>query len=87
MALAIYEGFEQIELWGFQLKNTKARYSECYTFERPAFFYWVKQARDRGIEVTYQHEIEKLPFLPGDPTTYEGPLYGFSTKPEPDWKE
>ena len=87
VALAIYEGFERIELWGFALRLTKPGRGDFYAFERPAFFYWVQQARDRGIEVTYQREIEELPFAPGDPTTYDGPLYGYATKPEPDWRE
>lgn len=87
IALAIYEGFGRIELWGFALSNTKLRTGECYEWERPAFFYWVQQARDRGITVTYQREIEKLPFAPGDPITYDGPLYGYATKPELDWRE
>jgi hypothetical protein len=82
IALAILEGFERIELWGFRLTNDKRRYSACYEWERPGFFYWVQQARDRGIEVTYQKEVERLPFAPGDPTTYTGPLYGYDTKPE-----
>ncbi len=83
IALAIYEGFERIELWGFALTDTKP--GEAHEWERPCFFYWVKQARDRGIEVTYQPEVMKIPFEPGDPTTYTGTLYGYDTKPEEDW--
>lgn len=85
IAFAIYEGFERIELWGFALSDAKRRYSACYKFERPGFFYWVQQARDRGIEVVYQEEIARLPFEPGDPDEYTGLLYGYSTKPEPEW--
>ena len=77
---AIFDGFERIELWGFALSDRKPR--DAYLFERPCFFYWVKQARSRGIEVTYQAEIEQLPFEPGDPSTFTGPVYGFETKPE-----
>lgn len=78
--LAIYMGFERIELWGFMLRDNKP--GEAYKFERPCFFYWVKQARDRGIEVFYQQAVEELPFEPGDPSTYTGPVYGYETKPE-----
>ena len=79
IALAIMEGFERIEFWGFRLADKPARPHECYKFERPCFFYWVKRARDLGIEVTYQPEVEAIPFEPGDPATYTGPLYGFET--------
>lgn len=81
IAFAILEGFERIELWGFELRDSKL----YYKLERPCVFYWIKQARDRGIEVTYQAAIEKIPFEPGDPDDHKGPLYGYSTKPEPDW--
>lgn len=82
IALAIMEGFKRIELWGFELRDSKP--NEAYTFERPCFFFWVQEARQRGIEVVYQPEIAALPFEPGDPATYAGTLYGFETKPELD---
>lgn len=87
LAFAIISNPRRIELWGFTLQDKPDRKNECYKFERPCFFYWVQQARNRGIEVWYQSEIEALPFEPGDPDTYDGPLYGFGTKPEPDWIE
>lgn len=77
---AVMEGATRIELWGFALSDRKPR--DAYLFERPCFFYWVKQARSRGVEVIYQPEIENLPFEPGDPTKFDGPVYGFQTKPE-----
>jgi len=80
VAFAIYKGFERIELWGFRLSDSKPNHA--YTWERPCFFYWIQQARDRGIEVWYQPEIEALPFIVGDPSTYTGTLYGYETKPE-----
>lgn len=83
LAFAILEGFDRIELWGFALSDKKP--GERYRFERPCFFYWVQEARNRGIDVWYQNEIEDLPFEPGDPDTYDGLLYGYSTKPEPGW--
>ena len=87
IALAILEGFERIELWGFELRDTKP--GSAFAWERPCFAYWVKQARDRSIEVFYQQAIHTLEdagkLIPGDPDTYDGLLYGYSTKPEPDW--
>ena len=87
IALAIYEGFERIELWGFELRDTKP--GSAFAWERPCVAYWIQQARDRGIEVFYQEALQKLyadgKMIPGDPDTYDGKLYGYSTKPEPDW--
>lgn len=87
LALAIWEGFERIELWGFELRDTKP--GSAFAWERPCFWYWVLQARDRGVEVFYQDAITKLvdagKMIPGDPDTYTGKLYGFSTKPEEGW--
>lgn len=87
IAYAILEGFNRIELWGFVLKRGKGY--EDYSYERPCIAYWIKQARDRGIEVTYQEPIAELykagKMVPGDPDAYTGPLYGYSTKPDPDW--
>lgn len=70
IALAIYEGFERIELWGFELKRDRQ-----YDFERPCFFWWVEEARRRGIEVIIPPGVEITPG--GDPASYTGPLYGF----------
>ena len=78
-AKAIMDGAERIEFWGFRLADKPAKPHMCYKFERPCFFYWVKQARDKGIEVTYQPEVEAIPFEPGDPATYTGSLYGYET--------
>lgn len=87
IAFAILEGFERIELWGFELRDTKP--GSAFEFERPCFAYWVKAAQDRGIDVFYQdavtHLYEAGKMIPGNPDTYDGKLYGFSTKPEPDW--
>lgn len=87
IAFAIYEGFERIELWGFELRDTKP--GSAYRFERPCVAYWIKMAQDSGVEVFYQKILERLyeqgKMIPGDPDTYDGLLYGYSTKPEPDW--
>ena len=84
-AFAIYEkeigikDWDRFEFWGFALVEKPARSHTCYKFERPCFFYWVNEAKKRGIEVIYQEAIQKLPFEPGDPKTYTGPLYGYCT--------
>lgn len=87
IALAILEGFERIELWGFALRDTKP--GSAFAWERPCVAYWIKQAQDAGIDVFYQTAIKDLyaagAMLPGDPDAYDGLLYGYSTKPEPEW--
>ena len=87
IAFAIYEGFERIELWGFELRDTKPK--SVFAFERPCFAYWVQVAKERGIDVFYQDAITKLyadgKMIPGNPDTYDGKLYGYSTKPSIGW--
>jgi hypothetical protein len=73
IAFAIYEGFKRIELWGFMLSQRKPLYAR----ERPCFFYWVEEARRRGIEVVYPAEVGEGEA--GDPFEYTGPLYGYET--------
>lgn len=75
IALAIYEKFERIELWGFEVRTTKKKYA----FERPCIFYWIEEARKRGIEVWTPPELILDPYTIGDPDTYDGPLYGYET--------
>lgn len=82
-AYAIMQKPTRIEYWGLALSDRKA--GEAYTFERPCMFYWIQQARDRGIDVWYPPEVEAIPFEPGSAEAYTGLLYGFSTKSEPDW--
>ena len=87
IALAIFEGFDRIELWGFELRDTKP--GSAFAWERPCVAYWIHRAREEGVDIWYQKAIEKLyeagKMIPGDPEAYDGPLYGYSTKPEPDW--
>ena len=87
IAFAVSLGFERIELWGFELRDTKP--GSAFAWERPCVAYWIAEARRHGVEVWYQAALEKLyaagKMVPGDPDTYTGPLYGYATKPEPDW--
>lgn len=76
IALAIYEGFERIELWGFEVRASKP----AYAYERPCIAYWIYEAERRGITVwTPPEMIRPTPEEAGDPNTYTGPLYGFDT--------
>ncbi len=75
VAFAIMEGFERIELYGFELKRDRQ-----YDFERPCLSYWVNEARERGIEIFVPPDLDGVPVdfgPPGDPSTYSGPLYGY----------
>ena len=87
IAFAVYLGFTRIELWGFELRDTKP--GSAFAWERPCVAYWIAEARRRGVEVWYQAAIERLyadgKMVPGDPDAYTGGLYGYSTKPEPEW--
>lgn len=82
IALAIMEGFERIELWGYDMPATSD-----HAYQRPCFAYWVEQARKAGVEVV----IPRGAFLgpagdnvpPGNPDTYTGPLYGY--EPHTPW--
>ncbi len=70
IAFAIIEGFERIELWGFELRRDKE-----YDWERPCFFYWVDQAKRAGVDVFIPPGVDISE--PGDPSAYDGPLYGY----------
>lgn len=70
IAFAIYEGFERIELWGFELSL-----GWKYAYERPCFFYWVERAKSLGIDVYIPPNV--IITDPGDPETYTGHLYGY----------
>ena len=87
IAFAILEGFQRIELWGFELRDTKP--GSAFAWERPCVAYWIQMAQSRGVDVFYQDAITKLyeagKMIPGDPDTYDGLLYGFSTKPDIGW--
>lgn len=76
IALAIMEGFERIELWGFEVRATKPKYA----FERPCIAFWIQEAERRGIEVWTPPEMARpLASEAGDPSTYDGPVYGYET--------
>ena len=89
IAFAILEGFERIELWGFELRDTKP--GSAFAWERPCVAYWIQRAKEESVDIWYQAAIERLyeagKMIPGDPDIYDGKLYGYSTKPEVGWNE
>lgn len=62
IAFAIYEGFERIEFWGFELKR-----GHQYDYERPGTTYWIARARAAGVDVVIQEGVDlvKTPKLYG----------------------
>lgn len=89
MAFAMLEKFDRIELWGFYLSQTRAPIGDdtelrpgdsLHGRQRPGVAYWVKRARQAGLDVWYQPEVDTFgPFVPGDAERYQGPLYGYET--------
>jgi hypothetical protein len=79
LALAIYERFDVIELWGYTFRDVQ---TGLYAFQRPCIFYWIALARARGVLVLEQAGVAALPHVAGDPDAYRGPVYGYDTKPE-----
>ncbi len=75
VALAIYEKFERIELWGYQFGAGSAPHSPTvkhkYAWERPCIIHWLARARQAGIEVVTPPEakLHAKQFIYG----YEGP--------------
>lgn len=63
-ALAIYEGFEAIDLFWFVVDT------HCHERQIPSVRYWIGQARGRGIRVTVHGDSSLKP---------SGPLYGWQT--------
>jgi hypothetical protein len=66
IALAIYEGFERIDVWGIAAASNDTEYN----YERPCIAYWVGRARQAGIEVFLPPSVDIV-------TTQK--LYGYET--------
>jgi hypothetical protein len=62
IALALYEGFERIELYGVEL----AQQIE-YIMQRPSTEFWLGIAVGKGVEV----------YLPAMTRVLQGPMYGY----------
>ncbi len=75
VACAMAEGFERIELWGYQFgagsKASLPSVKHKYAWERPCITHWLARARHAGIEVVTPPEarLYHKEFLYG----YEGP--------------
>lgn len=64
LALAIYEGFEAIDLFWFVVDT------HCHEKQIPSVRYWIGQARGRGVRVTIHGDSTLKP---------SGLLYGYET--------
>lgn len=77
MALAIYEQFTHIELYGFRMGNEK------YAYQIPAARWWIQQARHLGIDVTVVGPIALKRTPKGPPSKIVVPdsclMYGLET--------
>jgi hypothetical protein len=68
LALAIYEGFTEIDLYGVNMS-----YGGEYFWEKPGVEFWVGMALGRGIKVTVHGEKSTIM------KTRDGLLYGYGT--------
>ena len=62
MAMAIHEGFKEIEIWGFNM-GTQSEYGQ----QAPGGTFWISAALNRGIKVT----------LAGSSPLMRVPMYGY----------
>lgn len=60
IAYALYEGFENISLYGVDMDSQSE-----YEFERPSVSYWIGFARGLSVEVTIASEVDNPIFLYG----------------------
>jgi hypothetical protein len=75
LALAIYEGFTEIDLYGVQMEEGSE-----YAFEKPGVEYWIGRAQGKGIKVTVFGESTIM-------KTRDGKLYGYGTEQKPPGRE
>lgn len=64
MALALYENFEEIGIYGVDMATASE-----WEFERPGMQYWIERARQRGVKVTVPNTSD---------LDIAAPIYGFS---------
>lgn len=62
LALAIYKGYERIELYGVEMESETE-----YRYQRDGVFFWLGIAVGRGVEVS----------IPGEAGLFSEPLYGY----------
>lgn len=68
IALAIYRGFTEIDLYGVNMA-----FGSEYEFEKPGVEFWIGQAMGRGIKVTTNGLLSTIL------KTRDGLLYGYGT--------
>jgi hypothetical protein len=69
IALAIYEGFEEIGVWGIDMTHDSE-----YAYQKPSGSFWLGFAKGRGIKVTIPKESALL--------KNEGYAYGYDPMPQ-----
>lgn len=70
IALAIYQGFTEIDIWGVFLSV-----SDEYAYQKPSIEFWIGMAMGRGIKVTVHGMTRLLKNI-------RDQLYGYQTKQE-----
>lgn len=68
LALAIYKGFTEIDLYGVNMA-----FGSEYEYEKPGVEFWIGQAMGRGIKVTNHSKASTIL------KTRDGLLYGYGT--------
>jgi len=68
LALAIYQGYTVINLYGINMASPSE-----YAYQKPGCEYWIGQAMGRGIKVSIQRQYSSLLIAP------DCKLYGYDT--------
>ena len=68
IALAVFRGFTEIDIYGVNLIDDE------YAYQKPSMEYWIGMARGRGVKVTVNGSYTKLL------KTRDGKLYGYDTE-------
>lgn len=68
LALAIYQGFTEIDLYGVNMA-----WGSEYSFEKPGVEFWIGMAKGRGIKITVHGDESTIL------KTRDGKLYGYGT--------
>lgn len=69
LALAIYEGFSEIDIYGVNMT-----FGSEYEFEKPGVEFWIGQALGRDIKIKVHGETSTIL------KTRDGLIYGYGTK-------
>lgn len=69
LALAIHEGWKQVDLYGVNMANMTE-----YSHQKPGAEFWVGYAMGRGIKVNIHGKMSSLL------KTHDGKIYGYGTR-------